>query len=152
MQKKLLAVAVAGALGAPALALAQASTVQVYGTMYVEYSYVDPGTYTTGPAQRTDFLQTPGSAIGFKGEEKLGGGMSAWFQCESTADFRGMSQDGFCGRNSALGLRGGFGNVFIGNWDTPYKRTIAPGNVGANETGVWGSSFCLLYTSPSPRD
>ena len=41
MQKKLLAVAVAGALGAPAFALAQTSTVQIYGTMYVEYGYVD---------------------------------------------------------------------------------------------------------------
>lgn len=33
MNKKLLAVAVAGALGAPALAFAQASTVQIYGTI-----------------------------------------------------------------------------------------------------------------------
>src|SRR5690242_169335 len=38
MQKKLLAVALAGAFGAPAVALAQSSTVQVFGTMYVEYT------------------------------------------------------------------------------------------------------------------
>ena len=31
-------VAIAGALGTPALALAQTSTVQVFGTMYVEYT------------------------------------------------------------------------------------------------------------------
>ena len=96
MQKKLMAVAVAGALGAPAVALAQSSTVQIYGTMYVEYSYVDQGTSTTGPRQNVDILQTPGSNIGFKGEEKLGGGLSAWFQCESTADPRGQSADGWC--------------------------------------------------------
>ena len=43
MQKKLMAVAVAGALGAPAVALAQSSTVQVFGTLYVEYAYDRPG-------------------------------------------------------------------------------------------------------------
>ena len=46
MQKKLLAVAVAGALGAPAVAMAQTSTVQIFGTMYIEYSYrLDQGTF-----------------------------------------------------------------------------------------------------------
>src|SRR5918997_613510 len=99
MQKKLMAVAVAGVLGAPVVALAPTSTVQVYGTLYVEYSRIDQG----GPRQNVDILQTPGSNIGFKGEEKLGGGLSAWFQCESTADVRGQDQDGWCSRNSALG-------------------------------------------------
>ena len=146
MQKKLLAVAVAGALGVPAVALAQTSTVQIYGTMYVEYSFADQGSSSAAglPAlSDTDFLQTPGSNIGFKGEEKLGGGLSAWFQCESTADPRGQSQDGWCSRNSALGLKGGFGNLFVGNWDTPFKRTQGPGQVGSNDTGIWGSSFLL---------
>jgi predicted porin len=150
MQKKLMAVAVAGVLGAPAVALAQTSTVQVFGTMYVEYSYADQGQYPLagfpgGFAERSnaDFIQTPGSEIGFKGEEKLGGGLSAWFQCTSTADPRGINQDGWCGRNSALGLKGGFGNVFIGNWDTPFKRTISPGSVGGNDTGIWGTAFLL---------
>ena len=36
MQKKLIAVAVAGVLGAPALAMAQSSTVQVYGRITFE--------------------------------------------------------------------------------------------------------------------
>src|SRR5688500_14980569 len=143
MQKKLMAVAVAGVLGAPAVALAQTSTVQIFGTMYVEYAYIDQGTSTTGERVNVDLLQTPGSEIGFKGEEKLGGGLSAWFQCATTADVRGQSVDGWCSRNSALGLEGGFGNVFIGNWDTPFKRTISPTNVGGNDTGVWGTAGLL---------
>jgi predicted porin len=147
MQKKLIAVAVAGALSSPAVVLAQSSTVQVYGTVYVEYAYVDQGTSTTGPRQNIDILQTPGSNVGFKGEEKLGGGLSAWFQCESTADPRGQSQDGWCSRNSALGLKGGFGNVFIGNWDTPFKRTISPTNVGGSDTGIWGTAGLLTAGS-----
>jgi len=145
MQKKLMAVAVAGALGAPAVALAQTSTVQVFGTIYVEYSYYHQGASTTPGVNlnNVDFIQTPGSEIGFKGEEKLGGGLSAWFQCSSTADPRGLSQNGWCSRNSALGLKGGFGNFFVGNWDTPFKRTSGPWSVGSNETGIWGSSFLL---------
>ena len=88
MNKKLLAMAVAGAFVAPAAALAQSSTVQVYGKATVEYGYADQGDTGAGAARvgrpNTDMFQTPGgSAVGFKGEEKLGGGLSAWFQCET---------------------------------------------------------------------
>ena len=43
MKKKALALAVAGALGAPALALAQASTVQLYGQVRADYQYLKQG-------------------------------------------------------------------------------------------------------------
>ena len=143
MQKKLLAVAVAGALAAPAFALAQNATVNVYGRLYAEYSKVNQGNNAAGAALvDVDHLQNPGSSIGFRGEEKLGGGMSAWFQCESTMDWRGQSTEGLCSRNSALGLKGGFGNFFMGNWDTPWKRVQT--YVGGNETGVYGTAQ-LLY-------
>jgi predicted porin len=143
MKKKLMAVAVAGALAAPALAVAQTSTVQVYGRITYEYGIIDQG-----EGQRsTDYADSPGgSAIGFRGEEKLGGGLSAWFQCTSTADPRGTGSV-WCARNSALGLKGGFGNVFIGNWDTPFKRAISPGGVGGNDTGIWGTAFLLTGDS-----
>lgn len=148
MQKKLLAVALAGAFGAPALALAQSSTVQVFGTLYVEYGRLDQANAAPGVARsNADFMQTPGNEIGFKGEEKLGGGLSAWFQCTSTADIRGNSQNGWCSRNSALGLKGGFGNVFIGVWDSPFKRTVSPLTVGGNDTGFWGTASLLLGDS-----
>jgi predicted porin len=143
MQKKLIAVAVAGALGAPVLAYAQASTVQVFGTLYTEYAQFSPGQYPNGPHTNVDMLQTPGSEIGFKGEEQLGGGMSAWFQCASTADTRGTSQNGWCSRNSAVGLKGGWGNAFIGNWDTPFKRVYGVNRI-VNETGAWGDSFLMV--------
>jgi predicted porin len=156
MQKKLLAVAVASALGAPLVASAQSdgagsSTVQVFGTIYVEYTIrakQGPSTGALNPElTKADFLQTPGSEIGFKGEERLGGGLSAWYQCTTTADPRGQSQNGWCSRNSALGLKGGFGNVYVGNWDTPFKRTISPTTVGGNDTGIWGTAFVLTGDS-----
>jgi len=147
MNKKLMAVAVASALAAPAVAMAQStSTVQMYGSIYMEYAFTNPGSTAAGakPAS-VDILQAPGSAIGFKGEEKLGGGMSAWFQCESSADYRGTNGDGFCTRNSAVGVKGAFGNFFIGNWDTPFKRTM--GNVGGRDTGIYGTADLLATNS-----
>ena len=145
MQKKLIVAAVAGALVAPALAYAQSSTVQLYGRAVIEYGYVDQG----GNKEKLDMLQTPGgSAIGLKGEEKLGGGMSAWFQCESSADIRGENQDGLCTRNSALGFKGGFGNAYIGKWDTPFKKAASVGDgAGSEDTGLLGSAFVLFGSS-----
>jgi predicted porin len=137
MHKKLVAVAVAGALAAPVLAVAQ-STVQIYGRVTYEYGIADGG----DRYDSTDYADTPGgSAIGFKGVETLGGGMSAWFQCETSADIRGFDTVGLCSRNSAVGFRGGFGNVFFGKWDTPAKRALNVGTVGAEETGILGMSF-----------
>jgi len=143
MQKKLMAIAVAGALGAPAMALAQASTVQVYGKITYEYGIANQGDAAPGVGRPTvDYADSPGgSAIGFRGEEKLGGGLSAWFQCESSADVRAMDQTGWCTRNSAVGFKGGFGNLHFGRWDTPFKRAMNQGTVGAEETGLLGMSF-----------
>src|SRR5574339_493367 len=138
MQKKLIAVAVAGVLGAPLVAYAQTSTVNIYGRITYEYGHGDGGSAN----HSTDYADTPGgSAIGFRGEEKLGGGLSAWFQCETSADVRGIDQVGLCSRNSAVGFKGGFGNLHFGRWDTPFKRALNVGTVGAEETGLQGMSF-----------
>ncbi len=56
MQKKLMVIAVAGALTAPALAFAQSSTVQLYGRATMEYGYVDQGQNKPN----TDILASPG--------------------------------------------------------------------------------------------
>ncbi len=101
-------------------------------------------------------MQAPGgSNIGVKGEEKLGGGLSAWFQCESSADFRGGSgtgQNGFCSRNSAIGFKGGFGNVYIGKWDTPFKQAFVGDGVGSEDTGLEGTAFLLAGSSTGTKN
>jgi len=137
MQKKLMALAVAGALAVPAVANAQTSSVQISGRAAIEYGRSEQ-------SGRPDFdgTDTPsGSNIRFRGTEALGGGLSAWFQCETSADIRGVDQEGLCGRNSGIGFRGAFGNVFAGKWDTPMKRALGMGSVGAAETGILGMSF-----------
>jgi predicted porin len=137
MQKKLLAVAVAGALAVPVIAAAQ-SSVTISGRVTYEYGYGDQGS----GRESVDYADTPGgSNVRFAGQEALGGGMTAWFQCETSADIRGIDQVGFCSRNSAVGFRGGFGNIYAGRWDTPFKRVVNHGTVGAEETGLLGTSF-----------
>jgi predicted porin len=137
MQKKLMAVAVAGALAMPVIAAAQ-SSVTISGRATYEYGIGDQG----DGRKNVDYADTPGgSALRFAGQEALGGGMTAWFQCETSMDIRGMDQIGLCSRNSAVGFRGGFGNIFFGRWDTPFKRVMNLGTVGAEETGLLGTSF-----------
>lgn len=124
MNKKLMAVAVAGALSAPGLALAQASTVQIYGAIHVLYHRLDMGTVGAGGTPKPDMLQTSDSSVGFRGEESLGRGFTAWFQCESSLEIVGANSNGWCSRNTAIGMKTGWGNFFFGNWDTPVKKGV----------------------------
>ncbi len=153
MKKKLIAVAVAGALGVPGVALAQASTVQIYGLVLLNYQYVDAGS----PDFKKDMFNSHDANIGFKGEEALGGGRSAWFQCESTLDVTGSSAAAnnsgaqLCGRNSAFGLKGGFGNIYVGNWDTPSKITMG-GFRPFSTSGAFGMGQILWNEATSANN
>jgi len=115
MNKKVMAMAVAGALVVPAAALAQ---VQIGGSLTVFYYQHEPDNNSVG--QKGDILESSEPEIYVRAEEKLGGGLSAWFQCTSSMDgfiTGSSSAQGWCGRNSGVGFRGGFGNFFVGNWD-----------------------------------
>jgi predicted porin len=145
MNKKVMALAVAGALAAPATALAQ---VQIGGGLHYQYFDWDSGATAS---KKTDALNSSEPEIYFRGEEKLGGGNSVWFQCSSSFDIVGTGASNasgnaqWCGRNSAFGMRGGFGNVFVGNWDTPQKliTNLARGWWGGTNT-LQGGSLVLL--------
>src|SRR5688572_10824077 len=160
MNKKLMAAAVAGALTLPAgAAMAQTSTVQIYGLLNVEYApYVKNPNHSSGASRRTtDELNSGASRIGFRGQEKLGGGLTAWFQCETDLQFLDGGTDAdkevfdtnsandtaWCDRNSALGLRGGWGNAYIGTWDSPTKRVTSATRM-LNETGWLGVQRHLM--------
>jgi predicted porin len=160
MNKKLMAAAVAGALSIPAgAAMAQTSTVQVYGLINVEYApYVkQPDHSTAGSRTTVDALNSGASRIGFRGQEKLGGNLTAWFQCETDLqafdggtdadkeiyDTNSLNDTAWCDRNSALGLRGGWGNFYIGTWDSPAKRLTSATRM-LNETGWMGVQRHLM--------
>src|SRR4029450_14027717 len=91
MNKKLVAVAVAGVLAAPLAAQAQTANVTLYGrltlTMHaVKGDAVDPNLPATASAQnRTIYrVNSNSSRLGVRGSEALGGGLSAIFQIESS--------------------------------------------------------------------
>ncbi len=134
MQKKLIALAVAAALAAPALALAD---VTVYGKLIADLENVKSDKATgvnvafTAPATSGSYsvnrVISNASRLGFKGEEDLGDGMKAFFQVEANVNLTGTDATPgiFNGiRNSGAGIKSdAFGAVSIGNWDTPFKLT-----------------------------
>ena len=131
MQKKIIALAIAAAMTAPALAFAEAT---VYGTinMDVENYKSDKVSAATTPTSLNRFSNNA-SNIGVKGSEDLGGGMSAIYQFEAATNNAGGNAFGST-RNSNLGLKGDWGTLFAGNWDTPYKVTHNPVELFGNTT------------------
>jgi predicted porin len=145
MQKKLMAVAVAGALGAlaaPQAAQAQISNVQIGGSL--NFIYVPShNPKNSSEAKRGDIMNMSEPNIFIQGSEKLGGGLTAWFRCETTFDLVDGAANtvGFCSRNSGIGLRGNFGNVFGGNWDSPAKDAFN------RVRGWWGGTAAFIGVS-----
>jgi predicted porin len=145
MNKTVMALAVAGALAAPAAALAQ---VQIGGSIHVQMFSHDPGNQSS--EKKTDIFETTEPNIVISGEEKLAGGLSAFFTCESSFDVGGSAIDGFCGRNSGVGFKsGGIGSIFFGNWDTPHKIAVSPMRGWFGLNNVFARATILWNTAPS---
>ena len=141
-------------VGAPAMAAAQSltvsaptSAVQIYGTINVDVESVE----MTGAASGQNFARrnrvtSNSSNIGFRGSENLGAGLNGFFQVESAVNVDDGTSSGFwASRNSGVGLQGGWGQLTLGQWDSPYKvstTSIDPfGDVGiAGYSGIIGST------------
>jgi predicted porin len=118
MQKKVMAVAVAAALAAPAVALAQGSSVQIYGGLSVSGEFAEakgadtsaaPAAGTGGSSIRggnigggayaSDGVNQPsrtrtqgaGSNFGIRGREDLGNGLYMGFQAEASIAIGGVT-------------------------------------------------------------
>jgi predicted porin len=65
------------------------------------------------------------SNFGIRGTEKLGGGLDAWFQIEMGSLAIDAGGGALAGRNSGVGLRGEWGTILLGQWDTPYKNATS---------------------------
>jgi predicted porin len=136
MKKSAVALAVGAAVAAPAIA--QESTVQIYGKVYPEFlsteakgatgpggvtSNLVPQVTTTGNDHKQRFaVDTQNSYLGFRGEEKLGGNLAAIWQIEQSLGFDTGDNGFWANRNSFVGLRSNFGTVKLGNMDTIYKE------------------------------
>jgi len=172
MHKKLLAVAVAGAL-APAAAMAQ-SAVTISGALNLWYESAG----ATGATNQTTAASTVstfdvksrdrisdgnGSNIRFTMVEDIGGGLQGFGQVESavlgnagtrvdgvgtsaTTLAASQTANGWGTRNSGVGLRGtAWGEILLGIWDTHYTETYPVDNQLIK--GASHSSSLALFNS-----
>jgi predicted porin len=163
MQKKLLTMAVAGALAVPGLALAQ-SSVEVYGTINmsfgnIKYDSISPNAALPAGAPSVSKwdVASHASNYGLRGRESLGAGLTGWFQIEQNAPMERSNNVAItpASRNSAVGVQGAWGNVFMGQWTTPFADLESLWSIGT--VGGWGPTTSIIGrrettgTAPNPN-
>ncbi|MCL2308661.1 MAG: porin [Proteobacteria bacterium] len=132
MKKKLLVLAVAAAL--PMSAFAQTSQVTMYGMLDLG---VNTGKmFGNNPDMKTTVrVDDNMSRWGLRGTESLGNGLNVIFQIESWISGDGTTLNGggrantLAGRDTFLGLQGGFGKVRLGrlsNYQNMEMETMTP--------------------------
>jgi len=139
--KKLIAVL---AVSLPLAATAQqaappaAPLYQWYGTLNLNMQYIEvskptspnpglPFSAAGAPRNMTGrfALSTDSSNIGIRGTADTNvAGVGVVYQCETSANLDGDAVSGICNRNSRIGLSSGYGTLFYGNWDSPYKALL----------------------------
>lgn len=134
MQKKVIALAVAALASSAAFAQ---TNVTIYGVVDVGQAFVK-SSGTADNQATVGRLDSNSSHIGFKGVEDLGNGLKAIFQYESgiAADTAGAMAGG---RDTFIGLTGGFGTVVAGTLTHPFramgaKVELMPGASGVGTT------------------
>jgi len=151
MQKKIIALAVAGLASTAAFAQ---SNVTIYGIADMGYQY--SGSSEGNLKSRSGFdsgLQS-GSRLGFRGVEDLGNGLKAVFTYEMGVNVdQGTSAQGgrTYGRQSFLALAGNFGTFAFGRQYTPQYglvNKVDPFGTGTSGDASWGRG---LYTMATGR-
>ena len=140
--KKLLAIAVAAALVAPAAAMADTT---LYGKLHASVGQVK--TTTGGVTTKATGVESHSSRIGIKGATALDNGMEATYGLEYGLNIDGdnggnstaavgangsAAQQGLSARNTFVGVKGNFGEVRVGRHDTPAKLATAGQDVFAD--------------------
>jgi predicted porin len=159
MNKKLMAVAVAGALAVPAIALAETSAVELYGRANMGFSQYQATGASVG--SQADFLKRGriydnGSRLGVRGSEDLGGGMKALIVIESGVNIdngqiagqggiANTSAGTFASRDSYVGIGGNWGDVRWGRqsifWSNGIISQMAANYVETEIPFANGASF-----------
>lgn len=168
MKKPLLTLTALGALSACASSAFAQTNVTIYGVVDMAIQHENDGRKSKIALDSGEFY---GSRIGFKGTEDLGGGLKANFQLENGfgADDGSLGQGGrLFGRQSWVGLSGGFGAVRLGRQSSPifiaadafdpFDAGITSGKAGQSTStngmlGIFRTAFrtdnTLTYLSPN---
>ncbi len=130
------------------------STVNIYGILDAGFGSFHTFDVTTGGIATKHNTQVnsglmDASFIGFRGSEDLGGGNKAIFSLESYLDVTngtasgggdrgivgtGSGSSAFWGRNTFVGLEGGYGRVTLGHTDSlAYQAATAYNSFGASD-------------------
>ncbi|MCG5516992.1 MULTISPECIES: porin [unclassified Ectothiorhodospira] len=124
--KKLIAAMVAVGVSMPALAVADMT---LYGRAHLSADILDDG------ADYNEFnVSSNSSRLGFKGERQFADDLTAIFQIEQQIDFDDSGTE-FATRDTFGGLKGDWGMLRVGKFDTPFKRARGPANFFGDQVG-----------------
>lgn len=159
-QKSILAATVFAAVSVPTLA----ADVTIYGRAHLSLDSLDDG------VESGTNVSSNSSRIGFKASTKLENGIEAFMQLEQNVRYDEGSGN-WASRDSFVGLKGNFGSVRIGQFDTPLKavrskvdmfgdrigdirnltRTSTSGEANANAGNVFDERFKngVQYSTPT---
>ena len=113
MLKTVVAVSVLAGLSAPAFADSG-----VYGKVNVSVQSSDDG------SESITEIKSNASRLGFKGSEKLDGGLTMFYKYEFQVDVSDESgADNIKSRNQYIGIKGAFGEIVLGRNDTMLKQS-----------------------------
>jgi predicted porin len=119
LKKALIAAAITAALAASANVSAETT---VYGKIHTSVASVSED---AGTSYSSTEIKSNASRIGIKADKKLENGMTVKgqfeFEIDAAGDTQKSSEDLIKLRNTYVGLKGNFGEVRIGNHDTPHK-------------------------------
>ncbi|MCQ4250823.1 porin [Pseudomonas stutzeri] len=113
-----LTLAIAAAVALPTTANAYeiiGKQLEIYGKAHVSADFVDNDTDSELA------IASNSSRLGFKGVTEINPNLNAVYQIESKIIID-EGGDNFAGRNTFVGLAGDFGQVLVGNQDTPVKN------------------------------
>jgi predicted porin len=145
--KKVLSLAIAAALVAPAAVMADAT---LFGKAHFIIQDFDDG---SDDVWSVDSIH---SRVGVKGSEDLGGGLKAVYHFEFKVNSDAGS--GLGDRNQFVGMAGGFGTFLMGTHDTPMKMSqgkfdefgdLPHGDIAAVIPGEDRVDNVLAYVSPA---
>lgn len=160
MKKNLLAIAVGAAVAMPGLALADGPTVYGKVNVSLENAEFDDGENSSDDAWE---LNSNASRLGVKGDFDLDvAGLKAIYQAEFEISVDDGDKDGetFSQRNIFGGLKGSFGTLKAGKFDTPTKKAQGKidqfndlgGDIKNVLSGENRVSNIIQYSTPSLGD
>jgi predicted porin len=154
MQKKIIALAIAGLVSGAAYAQ---TNVTIYGVADIGYNYARSDDNKFSGIQDGGNVGLQGSRIGFRGEEALGNGLKAVFTYEFGVNIDEGEGTGFRNtRQAFVGLAGGFGTVTFGRQYSPsgggyLGPTSSNGITSVNISNYHIQQFRTLQTGNGSR-